>query len=101
MEFCHKDVNACQIEVTKMNISIRDRLQPGAEVCRLGIAGNEQELMDAQFRLKQFSLLTNLSEVFHILDSYDNNILRNYECFPVRYKQETTFLRIYHKWSAV
>ena len=42
--FRKKDVNACQIEVTKMDIAIGDSGKPFTQVCGLRIARNEQHM---------------------------------------------------------
>ena len=82
-------MNSCQIEITKMHVLIWNTHKPIVQIFRLRIAGDKQQRYVIQHRFEQFSLMTNHTEVLHILDTHHNDSLRNGKLLPIINEYET------------
>ncbi len=101
MKLREEDMDACQIEISEMDVAVGNGLQPRTEIGRLRITRDEKKAVRAYRIVEECLLPTNHAKVFHVFDANDYDVRRDGERLPIGHEKETTFRGIDNQFLSV
>ena len=96
-------MNSCQIEIAKMNVTIRNAEKPLPEMLQvfLWITADKQELLTRKQDIEKPTLQPNLHEILSILHTHNYHVFRYLETIRLIDENGTALHRMKYEWLSI